>query len=276
MQLTRSVEASEVEVNKSRRTIRHIFGSEAIDTHLSVIDPNGMRCDQFLRSGGAVPWEHGLDPARGKLPVATSLEAGRDTFRGKKVMVGLSRFHDDDEFSDRLWKLYADKRLRGWSLRFIPDEKGYGPPTKDELRARPDLAQFADAWRNSEGKRGYIVRSSVLGEYSAVAHPSNPDSHTIEVLRSLGAGGAMSTRTTTAEDRWARHEADVEFQQKTTEFCRSIAKKVAYHTQPDYWEPLPGADLRCQVFSRSGNSLGIVANAAIADRIISQARRGER
>jgi hypothetical protein len=174
------------EVDRGRRTIRHIVGTPAVDSHGTVINPDGMSLDRWAKSGGPVPWMHGLDPIRGMVPVATSLETVRGTFKGQSVIIGTTRFHDDDAFSEQLWKLYRDQRLRGWSLRFNPRPGGFGPPTKEEIRQRPELASFADEYRESGGRRGYIVRSSELTEYSAVSHPSNSDTVTLEVLRSMG------------------------------------------------------------------------------------------
>jgi hypothetical protein len=189
------------EINRPRRQIRHFFGSESVDRHQSVIDPVGVELHRFKATGGAVPWEHGLDPARGKLPVASSLEAGLDRYKGRSVLVGLTEFPDIDEFADKVWKLYADRRLRGWSLRFCPDYARIGAPTREEIRARPELAPLATAYQDSDGKRGYIVRKCDLVEYSATVDPSNTDSTTIEVLRSIGAIGSLPSRQRAIEAR---------------------------------------------------------------------------
>jgi hypothetical protein len=208
------------EINRPRRQIRHFFGSEAVDRHQSIIDPAGVELARFKQTGGNVPWEHGLDPARGKLPVASSLEAGLDRYKGQSVLVGLTEFPDIDEFTDKVWKLYADRRLRGWSLRFAPDYARVGAPTREEIRARPELAALADAYHNSNGDRGYIVRKCDLVEYSATCAPSNTDSVTIDVLRSIGAMGTPGRR------RSADAMAEEAFYRDAEKMVRELAEEI--------------------------------------------------
>jgi len=179
------------EVYRSKNKIRHIFSSESVDRHHSVIDPVGVDTEGFFRMGAPVPWEHGQDGSRGMLPVAFGVEAGLDKFKGRSVLVGLTEFPDIDEFSYKIWLLYADRRLRGWSVKFVPDYEKVSAPTREEVRARPELAKLADAYRDSDGKRGYVVRKCDLVHYSTTADPSNTDSTTIEVLRSIGAMGSL-------------------------------------------------------------------------------------
>jgi hypothetical protein len=296
----RLIRAMVDDADKKSRAITFRLNTDDIDDHGTVIEPRGVRQGYYDAIGRPMLWHHGLDVRRGVDPVGKNEWV---TPQGNKRPVLLSRNHFfKDDFSQQRYEWYQNGTLRGISLRFRqPADGDYGPPTPDEIRARPELERLTAVWRESQGKRGWMLRKWDLAEQSLTPLPSNPNTLSIPEMRSImeccrsgmwlptdvkavlerrttgltGEGTrAMSTKTLTPyEERWARHERDMEFQQRTQALCQDIVKRIKYHAKPDYWEPMPGTDLRCQVFSRSGNLLGMVANASIASRIIDQARK---
>src|SRR5262249_34683164 len=79
-----------------------------------------------------------------------------------------------DEYSQTLFEMYRDGYLSGWSVRALPQEGTYGPPTYEEKRARPELEECETVYRKWE-----------LAEYSAVAVPGNADALTTLVNRGI-------------------------------------------------------------------------------------------
>ena len=79
-----------------------------------------------------------------------------------------------DEFADRLYRMYRDGDLRAWSVRIVPDMQAYSPPTRSEIRARPELADVDCCYRKSD-----------LCEFSAVAVPGNQECLTVSEARSV-------------------------------------------------------------------------------------------
>jgi hypothetical protein len=172
MILTRSIDNATVEVNKPRRQIRAIIGSEIIDRHGTIVDPVGLEVENFKRTAAIVPWAHSKDATRGEMPIGNCVDIGLTTFKGRSVMLADTEFWDDP-FSEKLFNAYAERKLNGWSISFLA--KNESPPTREEMRSRPELSRCSTIYRSTE-----------LTHYSAVATPSNVDATTIEVLRSLG------------------------------------------------------------------------------------------
>ena len=63
--------------------------------------------------------------------------------------------------SDFEW--YRDEVIKGWSVNILPDENRCGPPTREELRSRPD-------WETAHT----VYRGSTLAEFSGTVIPGNP------------------------------------------------------------------------------------------------------
>ena len=58
---------------------------------------------------------------------------------------------------------YRDEVIKGWSVNILPDENRCGPPTREELRSRPD-------WETAHT----VYRGSTLAEFSGTVIPGNP------------------------------------------------------------------------------------------------------
>jgi hypothetical protein len=204
---TRSVDAGTVEVLKGKRTIRAIIGSEAMDRHRTVVDPAGLEVENFRKGSKPVSWEHTKDATRGAMPIGNCTDIGLTTFKGKSVMVADTRFWEDS-FSDTLFNAYADGRLNGWSIFF--SAKSESPPTRGEIRARPELERCTTVYRSAE-----------LIDYSAVAIPSNTDANTIEVIRSMTHARSMGT------SRGNRHYLDdAAFRRRCEQLVRDFLSDI--------------------------------------------------
>ncbi len=169
--VVRSVESPTVAVNKRSRTVRAIVGSEDLDRHFTIIDPCGMDLTTY-RTNPVVLVNHGSDPRYGSIPVATSEVALISYPAGSRrsAIEAHVKFRSDP-LSNEVWESYADGTMRGFSVNV--QGRAYSPPTKHEVRARPELAQCQ-----------MIYRESSLLELSAVAVPSNPAALAQEVMRS--------------------------------------------------------------------------------------------
>ncbi len=166
--ITRAYEAQVDDVSVTARTITAIINTAAIDRYKTVIDPAGVDIASY-QSNPVVLWEHGKDPTRGRVPIGRNLWINR---RGGKL-VAKTEFAKDD-YSQSLFDLYREGFLRGWSIFALPDPKRASRPTKEELRARPELAECEK-----------IYRACQLGEYSGVSIPGNPETLTILAERSI-------------------------------------------------------------------------------------------
>jgi hypothetical protein len=180
----RSLTATVDDANDKHRAITFRLNTDAIDDHFTVIEPRGVRLAYYDSVGKPVLWHHGLDVRRGVDPIATNdwvkAQGGKRSF-----LVSRNLFLKDD-FSQQRYGWYKDEVLRGISLRFrAPKTEDYGPPTTDEIRARPELEALRSVWRDTQGKRGWVLRSWDLAEQSCTPLPSNPDTIAIPDIRSI-------------------------------------------------------------------------------------------
>ncbi len=185
--LIRSSESPSLEINKPKRTIVHVVGSDALDRHKTVIEPWGLDFDKFMgdprqKDTGPVLWEHGKDVHRGTLPVAECMDLSQGRHGGLRCLMAKTRFLDIDEGTEKLWKLYADRKLRGWSVGIIADQSAQSPPTREEISRRPELRNCVMVYGKGE-----------LTEYSATTIPSNTTAQTVAVERSLMLERSLAT-----------------------------------------------------------------------------------
>lgn len=167
--LVRSFSAVIDDVDTEKREVVAKVSVGDVDRHRTLIESRGINLDNFRRNP-VVLFEHGKDPNRGALPIGKCAWIRPDTV-GNGRLLAKTRFAKDD-FSQMLLEFYRDGTMRGWSIMILPKEAS--PPSREEIRARPELA-------NCE----LVYRESDLGEYSAVSVPSCASALSLSELRSL-------------------------------------------------------------------------------------------
>lgn len=153
--LTRAYDASVSDVDRDKRTIVSTINTDAVDRYKTVIVPEGGRFDNY-RKNPVVLCNH--DHAA--LPIGKNL-----WIKGqKRKLVAKTQFPSLglNDLADKVFLLYAEGFLNAWSISF--DEIDAGPPTPDEIRKRPELAQCQRVYRTWD-----------LLEYSCVTVPGNAE-----------------------------------------------------------------------------------------------------
>lgn len=169
-QLSRSYVGEVTETIPGERSVVARIGTGDLDRFQTVIDPAGMDLRAF-RENPVVLWEHGKDPTRGRLPIGRNLwikarKSGNGELLAKTVFA-------KDDYSQNLYEMYRDGMLRGWSIHALPDQERCSPPTREERKARPELARCQMMYRGTE-----------LTEYSGTAVPGN--ARTLTMLEERG------------------------------------------------------------------------------------------
>ncbi len=165
--IIRSFEASIDSVLEGERAVVARINTAGVDRLKTVIDPLGCDVSHFNKTR-SVLWNHGLDPIRGTVPIGQGWAKVRKTERD---MLGKTSFAKDD-FSAQLFDAYKDGTLRGWSIK--AGVHASSPPTQEEIRSRPDLADCETIYRKWD-----------LIEFSATPTPGNSDCLTMLVSRGL-------------------------------------------------------------------------------------------
>lgn len=181
-QVLRSFNAKVDDVDTSKRTITAKINSAALDYYRSVIDPRGADLRNYNESfnesiegrpNKPVLWEHGQDPAYGRRTIGRNLwiKADRSPSNGK--IIACTQFKATD-FAMELFDDYRNGFLSAWSVSVLPTD--FGPPSKEEVRSRPELKDCE-----------VVYRKWTLLEYSAVACPGNRECLSLsdDTVRSL-------------------------------------------------------------------------------------------
>lgn len=170
--VTRAYDAKIDDVSQSERSLVARINTAGIDRFKTVIDPKGGRFDNY-RKNPVVLWEHGKDPRHFTDPIGRNLWIRSSGGERPTEILAKTKFLDDD-FSRQRYEWYRDGVLNAFSVNILPNEGRCGPPTKDEIRARPELGQ---EWENAKGEwRGVIMyREWDLAEYSGTSVPGNAD-----------------------------------------------------------------------------------------------------
>ncbi len=165
--ILRAFEAQIDSVLDGERAVVARINSSGVDRLRTVIDPLGADVSHFNKTR-SVLWQHGMDPIRGTVPIGSGWAKVR---RSEGDMLGKTSFAKDD-FSEQLFQGYKNEDIRGWSIKAgIHDAS---PPTKDEIRRRPELSEC-----------DLIYRKWDLIELSATPTPGNSDCLTLLVSRGL-------------------------------------------------------------------------------------------
>lgn len=143
------------DVDRAERTVTATINTDALDRYMTVVDPAGAMLDNY-RKNPVVLFNHG----DGDTPIGKNLWIKAS----KKKLIAKTRFLPAgmDETADKVFELYAAGFLNAWSVSFNPTEAG--PPSPDEIRKRPELAQCRMMYRKWD-----------LLEYSCVTVPGNPE-----------------------------------------------------------------------------------------------------
>ncbi len=164
--VTRAFEAQVEDVVEGERSVIAKISTDKVDRYRTSFIPDGADLKAY-RTNPVVLWEHGNDPARGTMPIGKNKWID---IKGRSLVA--KTIFRNDPYSDMIFRAYQDGGLRGWSIRALNPE--HSPPTKDEIRARPEL-ELCDT----------VFRKWELGEYSATALPGNPDTLTILAERGI-------------------------------------------------------------------------------------------
>ncbi len=171
----RAIEAPHTEIDRKKGTLRAVVSDDSLDRHGTILDPEGIEWDDYMRAGGPILFEHGLCQ-RGRLPIGNCENLERTNFKGRRSILAQIRLDDDDEFTRKIKRKYFAQTMRGWSVRGLPLD--FSRPDERERRARPD------DW----GKAEMIYRRWSLCEVSAVSVNSNVNALTQDINRSAGGG----------------------------------------------------------------------------------------
>ncbi len=145
-------------VDEKTFRVEAVINTRTVDSHLTIIEPSGCDTSEF-RKNPQVLWSHD----QYLQPIANSVEE-RVT---PENIVGVAEFFPGlTQLSRELWSLVQMDKVRGWSIRFKPDQW---------LFVNPDEHGGADA----------IIQKWRLREYSLVNFPSNPDTWTLRAARSV-------------------------------------------------------------------------------------------
>lgn len=199
--LSRSYVGEVTETIPGERAVIARVGTGDLDRYQTVIDPAGLDLRAY-RANPVVLWEHGRDPARGSMPIGRNkwIKTRRS---GNGDLLARTEFANNED-GQAFYEAYRDGLLSGWSVSVLPDPDRCSPPTKAELRARPDLAKCQMMYRAGE-----------LMEYSAVAVPGNA-----QALTMLEARGIWIPEEARAEPD-ATNAADGEAKKKIGDDMRS-------------------------------------------------------
>ncbi len=169
--LIRSFDASIDDVNQVDRTIVARVNVASLDRLNSIIDPKGGNLEAY-RKNPVVLWEHGKDPRRFTDPIGRNLWIKSSGGNMPSDLLGKTRFLEDD-FSQQRFEWYRDGTLNAFSVRVMPLE--WGPPTRDEVKVRPELANDRPNETRGAFDGPLIYRKWELTEYSGTAVPGNAD-----------------------------------------------------------------------------------------------------
>lgn len=145
--IIRSFDAVVEDVNVQRRSITARFNTSSRDRYNTVIVPRGCRHKQWRAAGGPILWEHGRHEH--KDPIATADRIWNNGGPNPTELIVEPVFLDD-EFSQSRFALYEKGVLRCWSVNALPVHGTFGPPTREELRHRPDWEGVDTVFRDWE------------------------------------------------------------------------------------------------------------------------------
>ncbi len=211
--VVRTFDAVVDSVDTENRSIVARINTSSKDRYNTVIAARGGKFKAWRASGMPVLWEHGKDVRRFTDPIANSKGIWNNGGPNPSELLAEPQFLKD-EFSQQRFEWYRDGKIRGWSVNILPVANNAGPPTKEELRSRPD-------WEGAD----LIYRDWELAEFSGTVIPGNA-----EALTADRASAVMEL----VERSLVWMPDDV----------RSIYESALTRTTPDVPEPAKEADAR--------------------------------
>jgi hypothetical protein len=166
--ITRAFDATIEDVDMVRRSVVARINTASRDRYNTVILPRGCQSKGWRASGGPVLWEHGKHPVRFTDPIANGDKLWNNGGPQPTELIAEPVFLKDDFAQERL-EWYRDGKVKGWSVNILPVARSAGPPTKDELRSRPD-------WEGVES----VYREWELAEFSGTVLPGNIEALTAD------------------------------------------------------------------------------------------------
>lgn len=169
MTLTVRAYDASLDVSDGERTVVATINTDGVDRYRTVIVPKGAVLEPYRKNPVVLANHDGCS-----LPVGRNLwiKVQKDRLIAKTQFLPAG----EDEFADKVFRLYQLGFLKAWSVGFDPID--WGKPSPEEIRARPD-------WAEAE----IIFRKWELLEYSAVTVPGNADALTEAVSRGLSLPG---------------------------------------------------------------------------------------
>ncbi len=164
--VTRTFDAIIEDVNAEKRSVVARINTSNVDRYNTVILARGGSIGHWQRAGAPVLWEHGKDPRNFTDPIANSPKLWNNGGPNPTELIAEPVFRNN-AFSQERFEMYRSGAVRGWSVNIVPKMKSVGPPTHEELRARPD-------WEGAE----LIYRQWELSEFSGTVIPGNADALT--------------------------------------------------------------------------------------------------
>ena len=197
--ITRAYLARVDDVIAKERSVVAKINTAALDRFRTTIDPKGVDLSNYNQNR-VVLWEHGQDPARGAMPVGRNGWIRPAIGPDGPELIAKTHFHSKesgkgDDFTERLFECYRSGDLKGFSVRVNPKDN-CSPPTAEEIRSRPELADCYMCYRSTD-----------LCEYSAVAVPGNQECLSLSEARSVLA--VVSRGLTLPAELVSRAEAEV-------------------------------------------------------------------
>lgn len=166
--ITRAFDATIEDVDMVKRSVVARINTASRDRYNTVILPRGCQSKGWRASGGPVLWEHGKHPMRFTDPIANGDKLWNNGGPQPTELIAEPVFLQDD-FSQQKLEWYRDGKVKGWSVNILPIARSAGPPTKDELRSRPD-------WEGVDS----IYREWELAEFSGTVLPGNIEALTAD------------------------------------------------------------------------------------------------
>lgn len=151
----------ETKIDKNEKSITHIITSNTIDRDGDIVEPSGIRYDNY-RKNPIVLFMHNQ-----YMPIGKNLWLKPVKEGDREYVLAKTKISEKSELAQDIFNLYEEKILNAWSIGFIPD---YNKIDKIEL----------------ENKMIFVYKEWELLEYSAVSIPANPDAITtaIKIVKS--------------------------------------------------------------------------------------------